>query len=90
MITRDLQCCRQSDVRKVAPIDALIALGPDAPEPALIDEIQHCVQRFNDLDEDEGFIETIEREDICEAIDRMADLIGLDDYGEALEGGRDW
>jgi hypothetical protein len=68
-------------------IDALIALGPDASEPARIDEIRHCIERFNALDED---IDTIEREDICELIGEIADLIDLDDYEEALTGARDW
>jgi hypothetical protein len=73
-----------------ATIDALIALGPDAPEPARLDEIRHCVQRFNALDADEGFIMTIEREDICELIDEVAELVGLEDYDEDLDGDRDW
>jgi hypothetical protein len=72
-------------------IDTLIELGPDAPEPARLDEINRCVERFNELDEDEGgFIETIEREDIGELVWEIAELVGLDDYGEELIGGRDW
>jgi hypothetical protein len=71
-------------------IDALIELGPDAPEPARIDEIRHCVDRFNLLDEDQQFIDTIEREDISELLDELAGLVGLDDYDDALTGTRDW
>jgi hypothetical protein len=71
-------------------IDTLIELGPDASEPARIDEIRHCVERFNLLDEDQQFIDTIEREDICDLLDELAGLVGLDDYGEDLAGARDW
>jgi hypothetical protein len=71
-------------------IDALIELGPDVPEPVLIDEINQCVERFNELDEEESFINTIEREDICQLIEELADLVGLEDYGEALHSNRDW
>jgi hypothetical protein len=72
-------------------IDALIRLGPDASEPARLDEINRCVQRFNALDVDEDrFIETIEREDIGEFMDGLAAVLGLDDYGGHLIGDRDW
>jgi hypothetical protein len=71
-------------------IDALIALGPDAGEPAKLDVFRRCVKRFNDLDEDEQFIDTIEREDIGDVLDELAGLVGLDDYGESLIGDRDW
>jgi hypothetical protein len=71
-------------------LDALIALGPDTSEPALLDEIRHCVERFNTLDEEHQFIETIEREDIYELLVEIAVLIDLDDYEEYLASGRDW
>jgi hypothetical protein len=71
-------------------IDALIELGPHAPEPLRMDEFHHCVECFNMLEEEEGCIETIEREDICELISELAALVDLDDYGEALTSRRDW
>jgi hypothetical protein len=72
-------------------IDALIRLGPEAPAPALLDEINKCVERFNLLNDDEDlFIETMEREDIGEVLDGLAAVLGLDDYGEHLMGGREW
>ncbi len=70
-------------------IDALRALGPDAPKPLKINLFHACVEQFNDLDED-GWICTIEREDVCELLDQLADLVGLEDYGEALTSRRDW
>ncbi len=71
-------------------IDALIALGPEASEPARIDAFRHCVERFNRLDEEQQFIDTIEREDICELLDELAGLVGLDDYDDCLTGRRNW
>jgi hypothetical protein len=72
-------------------IDALIELGPNAPEPARLDEIRRCVKRFNALDvENDLFIATIEREDICGLLDDVAALVGLDDYDESLAGDREW
>jgi hypothetical protein len=66
-------------------------VGPDAPEPVRFDEIRHSVERFNALDEEqEPFIMTIEREDICDLLNELAELIGLDDYDEAICAGRDW
>jgi hypothetical protein len=71
-------------------IDALIELGPEAPEPLRIDEFHHCIERFNLLDAEEGFIATIEREHICGLLDDLAGLIDLDDYDECLTSRRDW
>jgi hypothetical protein len=71
-------------------IAALIALGPDAPEPARLDELHQCVERLNLLDGTDQFICTVEREDICELLDRIGAMIGLDDYGEELGGNREW
>jgi hypothetical protein len=71
-------------------IDALIERGPEAPEPLRIDEMHHCIERFNALDAEEGFIATIEREDICGLLDELAGLIDLDDYDDCLTSRRDW
>jgi hypothetical protein len=71
-----------------AAIRALIALGPDAPAAAKLDVIRECVEGFNDIDD--GWICTIEREDICELLDELGARVDLDDYGEALECWRDW
>src|SRR4051812_4359277 len=45
-------------------IDDLVALGPDPTEAAARQAVEECVRRFNALDD--GWICTIEREDICE------------------------
>jgi hypothetical protein len=71
-------------------VDALIELGPDAPVSAQLDVFRLCIERFNDLDGEDHFINTIEREDICEVLDRLGELVDLDDYAEELDSGRDW
>jgi hypothetical protein len=72
-------------------LDALLALGLDAPEPLKINLFHRAVERFNQIDyEGDGWICTIEREDICELLDDLADLVGLEEYDDALTGRRDW
>jgi hypothetical protein len=73
-------------VRKT--IDALLALGPDAAAPLKINLFHALIEQFNEIDD--GWICTIEREDICELADDLADRVGLEEYGEALTGRRDW
>jgi hypothetical protein len=57
-------------------IDDLIALGPQLTEEAARRAVDDCVRRFNDIDD--GWICTIEREDICEQVGRVVDLCGFD------------
>jgi hypothetical protein len=72
-------------------IDELLALGPDASESEKLDVLHACVEDFNDLnDEDEHFIETIEREHICDVLGKIAERVGLEDYHEHIARGRDW
>src|SRR5436309_824583 len=57
-------------------IDDLIALGPTPTEAGARHAVDECVQRFNDLDD--GWICTIEREDIFEQICKVVDACGFD------------
>ena len=68
-------------------IDDLLALGPDPTEAAARLAVEECVRRFNALDD--GWICTIEREDICEQIRRVVDACGFD-CQEAWLDERDW
>ncbi len=61
---------------------------PDMSEEAAREAVDACVHRFNDLDGD-GWINTIEREDIYEQIGRVIDLCGFG-YDEEWVGERDW
>jgi hypothetical protein len=76
----------EASVRRL--IDDLIALGPEPSEESARLAVDDCVRRFNALD-DEGWICTIEREDIYEQVGRVIDLCGFD-YGEEWVGERDW
>lgn len=62
-------------------IDDVIALGPNPDEQAARAAVDKCVRRLNDLDD--GWVTTIEREDLCEAIYQVVDLAGF-------EGDEDW
>jgi hypothetical protein len=66
-------------------INELLALGPGADDAEKLDVFRRCVERFNASDVD---IDTIEREDICELLDRIADAAGLTDYD--VSAWRDW
>jgi hypothetical protein len=68
-------------------IDDLIALGPKPTEEAARRAVDACVRRFNDLDD--GWICTIEREDIYEQVGRVVDACGFDCQEDWLDE-RDW
>jgi hypothetical protein len=70
-------------------IDDLIALEGSGDEVAMLDAFRRAVERFNAAEEsDDPFIETVEREDICEVLDDIADAAGLSDYDVCAW--RDW
>jgi len=68
-------------------VDDLLALGPDPTEEAARRAVDECVRRFNALDD--GWICTIEREDIYEQIGRIVDLCGFE-CDEDWLAERDW
>jgi hypothetical protein len=72
-------------------IDALEALGPEPPEWAVLDVLRRTVEHFNALDEEtDHFIDTIEREDICERLYDLVHLTGLEGLDEVADCWRDW
>ena len=76
-----------SEASMVQLIDDLLKLGPKLTEKAARKAVDKCVQRFNDLDD--GWICTIEREDICEQVYTVVEACGFDaDEGWLNE--RDW
>jgi hypothetical protein len=75
----------EASVRRL--IDDLIALGPNPTEEAARRAVDTCVRRFNDLDD--GWICTIEREDICEQFGRVVGACGFDCQEEWLHE-REW
>jgi hypothetical protein len=72
-------------------IDELIALGPRPKRAAAMKVLRACTEALNELDEAEGhFIETIEREDLCDAIDRLAMSVGIETKESVADRWRDW
>jgi hypothetical protein len=68
-------------------IDDLLALGLGPTEDAARLTVDECVRRFNALDD--GWICTIEREDIYEQIARVVGACGFDCQEEWLHE-REW
>jgi hypothetical protein len=75
----------EASVRRL--IDDLIALGPQPTEEAVRRAVDACVRRFNDIDD--GWICTIEREDIYDQVGRVVDACGFDCQEDWLDE-RDW
>jgi hypothetical protein len=69
-------------------IDNLIALGSSASEMEIQQAVDQCVERFNKLDQ--GWIFTIEREDICDCLSRIVELCGFDGSAEWIAENREW
>ncbi len=74
-------------------VRSLIELGPEPDEERVLAILGQYIEAFNALDDKYGgFIETVERENICDTVEDMAAACGLtgtrcDDVpGE----GRDW
>src|SRR5580692_10042732 len=60
----------------VQTLDALITLGSQGTIEDATDILRQCVERYNELDE--GFICTIEREELCDIIYEIGGYCGLD------------
>jgi hypothetical protein len=72
-------------------VDALIALGPEAAEPAVLDVLRGCIESLNALDSQYGgFIETIERENLCAEFDEIVSASGLGHYDALADRWREW
>jgi hypothetical protein len=85
-VAADRVAASEASVRRL--IDDLLALGPGLSEDAARAAVDECARRFNELDED-GWIHTIERDDIYEQVGRVIDLCGFE-YDEEWLGERDW
>jgi hypothetical protein len=72
-------------------IEQLLEVGLDAPEEERLAILQRCIESFNELDaEFGGFIETDEREDICEESEAIVHACGLGSYEDLADRWRDW
>ena len=69
----------------------LTRVGAGAPESERMAVPQDCIQRFNLMDaEMGGFIETVEREAICEEFDAIVHACGLGAHEDLADEWRDW
>ena len=68
-------------------IDELMALEDEPDETDVRAAVSRCVQRFNELDA--GWIDSIERDDICETVWKLIDLAGFVGDEEWLDD-REW
>ncbi len=74
-------------------ISKLAALGPDATEQAKLSLFREAIEATNELNaQDEGLIETGEREDLCERANLVAVAAGLDPakYGGGEGAATEW
>ena len=69
-------------------IDGIVAFGSGLDENAARRLVRQAVERFNELND--GWICTIEREDICEELDRVIELCGFSSDDEDWLAGREW
>ena len=69
-------------------IDEMVAIGPALDERTARRLVRRSVIRFNAIND--GWICTIEREDICEELDRIIELCGFSCDDEDWLAGRDW
>lgn len=71
-------------------VEELLKLGPRASEKERIAVLQWCIESFNELDAEMQFIETVEREDICEEYEAIVNACGLGRHKELADRWRDW
>jgi len=72
-------------------IDAIIASGPEAPEATVLATLRGCIVSLNALDvQHGGFIETLEREDLCEAFKEIVHASGLGHHENLADEWREW
>ena len=76
-----------------ALIDALIQLPEDAAESDRLWVFERCVEHLNEMDERADLshgIDTIEREEFCEQLYVIGELVGLDPASEFVDDWREW
>jgi len=68
----------------------LIALQEKGTKRQRTAVLKRIVSQLNALDDKEGCIETVEREQIVARIEALAELVGISNEDEQLTGHRDW
>lgn len=86
VLADDIEASEQS-IRTL--LDELIALGAKAPKGGVRSAFYACVERFNELN-DRGWIGTLERDALCDLLERVADATGFEEAIEWIDDKRDW
>ncbi|QKE73858.1 hypothetical protein HPK19_14015 [Arthrobacter citreus] len=72
-------------------INSLEKLGAKPPEAEIMKIVKDVVIKFNELNEQyDYYIETMEREDLCEFIDTAVSIAGLETDDDITEEWREW
>jgi hypothetical protein len=73
-------------------LSALIQIGPNKPKDKYIPVLNRYIEEFNRIDEKYEFIMTIEREDICDQLRAILDVLKLPGISDCddLPAVRDW
>lgn len=79
------EACLQTLVQTV---DALISLGANGSVEDATIVHRDCIERYNELDD--GFICSIERDDLSGILYELGDLSGLDGAENWVDKWRDW
>lgn len=71
-------------------VNGLAGLPPAASTTEIGRLFVSCVDELNELDMNDQFICTIEREDICDELYKLGDICGVADQIDSWLGNRDW
>jgi hypothetical protein len=71
-------------------VEELHLLGPEASEEDRLAVLRRCIESFNGLDAETEFIETVEREDICEEFEAIVHACGLGRHADLADQWREW
>lgn len=71
-------------------VRGLLRLGPSPSQDERMTMLQKCIEAFNTIDAELRFIETVEREDICEEFEAIVHACGLGSYEDLADNWRDW
>lgn len=72
-------------------IRSIRALGSEPNEGEVFSCLRRCIERFNDLNEEYShFIETLEREQICECFEELVHAAGFGHHAGLADRWREW
>lgn len=87
----DKEAIRASRQIMKQTVKDLLKLGPDAPEADKLAVLQACIERFNEVDAElDHFIDTLEREDICEEFEAIVHACGMGAHKDLEDEWREW